>query len=171
MIVISDSTPLITLMKADCLDILREIFGDIFIPETVFSEVTDNETYQKEAEMIRNSNFIKVVKVHNEESVSLLQRIAGLDKGECEAIIFADESNADLLLMDEAAGRKTAKKMGLKIMGSVGVLISAFKIGLLSVTDIETAFYRIRKSNRHISERIIQDAMDIVTSISIKNFH
>ena len=43
MIVVSDSTPLITLMKAEKLDILYRLFGDVIIPEAVFSEVTGNK--------------------------------------------------------------------------------------------------------------------------------
>ena len=162
MIVISDSTPIITLMKANRLEILNKLFGDVFVPNAVFHELTDNERFTEEAALIRHSNFIKIVNVNNEEAVSLLQKIAGLDRGESEAIIYAEENRADLLLMDEAAGRNAARKIGLEIMGSIGVLVNAFRVGILSASEIEEAFYRIKKSNRHISERIIQDALDIV---------
>ena len=43
MIVVSDTTPLITLMKAGNLDILQSLFGEVILPEAVFSEVTENE--------------------------------------------------------------------------------------------------------------------------------
>ena len=42
MIVVSDSTPLITLMKAGRLDLLKSLFGEVLIPEAVFAEVTSN---------------------------------------------------------------------------------------------------------------------------------
>lgn len=42
MIVVSDTTPLITLMKADKLDILHGLFGEVLIPEAVFDELTTN---------------------------------------------------------------------------------------------------------------------------------
>ena len=106
MIVVSDSTPLITLMKAARLDVLNELFGDVYIPETVYKELTLNEAFSDEADLIRASEFIKVVKVEKDESVTLLQRATGLDRGESEAIVYADDNHADLLLMDEAAGRE-----------------------------------------------------------------
>ena len=43
MIVVSDSTPLITLMKATKLVILHGLFGEVVIPDAVYSEVTSNE--------------------------------------------------------------------------------------------------------------------------------
>ena len=105
MIVVSDSTPLITLMKADKLDILCDLFGEVLIPESVFSEVTTNESFKNEADLIINNEYIRVVEVRNKSQVSFLQRATGLDLGESEAIIYADEEKADLLLMDELAGR------------------------------------------------------------------
>ena len=164
MIVVSDSTPLISLMKASKLDILKKLFGDVLIPEAVFSELTTNDAFPKEAALIRKSEFIKVVTVSDHKAVSLLQRATGLDRGESEAIVYADDTHADLLLMDEVQGRKVAKSMGLPIMGSVGILINAFRDGLLTEADVETALNRMKQTGRHISDRLIQDALDIVHS-------
>ena len=47
MIVVSDSTPLISLMKASQLDILKKLFGDVLIPEAAFSELTTNDAFPK----------------------------------------------------------------------------------------------------------------------------
>lgn len=102
MIVISDTTPLITLMQAAKLNLLHELFGEIIIPEAVHAELTCNSEFQGEADLINKSDFITVVSVKNRESLSTLQRATGLDLGESEAIIYADENKADLLLVDEA---------------------------------------------------------------------
>lgn len=85
------------------------MFGEVLIPETVYRELTFNESYSEEAELMKMSAFIKVVKVENEKSVDILQRATGLDRGEAEAILYADENNVDILLMDEEAGRRGAK--------------------------------------------------------------
>ena len=160
MIVVADSTPLITLMKALRLDLLRQLFGEIQIPTAVFEELTTNLTYQSEADLIKNSEYIKVVNVTNTDAVSILRRATGLDRGECEAIVYADEVKANLLLMDEAKGRMVAQNMNLPITGSAGILIRAFKAGFLSAEDVEEAVIRIRQSNRHISERLLQKIVD-----------
>ena len=49
MIVVSDSTPLISLMKVSQLDILQKLFGDVLIPEAVFSELTSNDALESHA--------------------------------------------------------------------------------------------------------------------------
>ena len=162
MIVVSDSTPLITLMKAAQLRILHELFGEIIIPEAVHDELTVNEKYIEEAKLINSSEFIRVISVEDRKSVSLLQRAAGLDLGESEAIIYAENNNADLLLVDEASGRRVAKSMGIEIMGSIGVLVSAFRKGFLSEEETNDVFQRIRNARRHISEKLIKDALDVI---------
>ncbi|MBR1686321.1 MAG: DUF3368 domain-containing protein [Clostridia bacterium] len=159
MIVVSDSTPMITLMKAMHLDILHDLFGEIEIPEAVFEELTTNIEFKDEADLIRNSSYIRVVRVQNADQVAFLKRVAGLDQGESEAIIYADEIKADVLLMDETAGRTVAQNMRLPITGSVGVLIRALHAGFLAPDEADEAVIRIRKSNRHISEHLLQKVL------------
>ena len=87
MIVVSDSTPLITLMKAEKLDVLGELFGEVSIPQAVYDELTGNPNFLEEADLIQRSPIIRVVHVNNLKSVENLQRVSGLDRGESEAII------------------------------------------------------------------------------------
>ena len=102
------------------------------------------------------------MKVRDQRQVEFLQRATGLDLGESEAIIYADEIKADLLLMDEAAGRKVAQNMNLPITGSIGVLIKAFKSGIITADEADDAFARIKRANRHISEPLINKALEMI---------
>ncbi|MBQ9419669.1 MAG: DUF3368 domain-containing protein [Synergistaceae bacterium] len=162
MIVVSDTTPLITLMKVGRLNILHNLFGEVRLPEAVFSEATGNESFKNEANIIRNSEYIRVVKVRDKRQVEFLQRVTGLDIGESEAIIYADEVQADLLLMDEAAGRRVAQNMSLPITGTIGVLIRAFKSGIITADEADDTFARIKKANRHISEELLNKALQMI---------
>jgi uncharacterized protein len=162
MIVVSDSTPLITLMKARQLPILHHLFGEVLIPEAVFEELTTNETYKDEADLIRSESYIRVVSVANTEYVAILQRATGLDLGESEAIVYADENKADVLLIDEVAGRRVAQNMSLPIAGSIGILLLAFDRGLLNACEAEKALKRIENSGRHISRHLLQNARNAI---------
>lgn len=126
MIVVSDTTPLISLLKINRTDLLEKLFGDVLIPQAVFDGLTVDERFQLEADQIRQKEFIVVKPVNNPESVSILKRATGLDQGESEAIVLTDELKADLLLMDEAKGRNVSAQMGLRIMGTIGILMAAY---------------------------------------------
>lgn len=55
-----------------------------------------------------------------------------LDKGEAEVIALALEQQADLVLNDELTGRKVAESLDLPILGSVGILIRAKQMNLIT---------------------------------------
>lgn len=55
----------------------------------------------------------------------------GLGKSEVEATALALELNADWLLMDDLSGRREAIRIGLTVMGTVGVLIRAKQESLI----------------------------------------
>ena len=164
MIVISDTTPIISLLKINRLDLLESIFGLVQIPRGVFTELTGNPKFQDEAEVVNRSDFIQVIEDIDDDYVSLLRRSTGLDLGESEAIYLSDSGKADLLLMDEIRGREVAMRMGIKIMGTLGVLGLAYEDELISKEEIKTAIDILRDAGRHISERLYKQLLDMIES-------
>ena len=156
MIVVSDTTPLISLLKINQLDLLEKLFGEVLIPEAVFNELTVDERFQLEAKVIRQKEFIAVKPVNNLESVSILKRATGLDQGESEAIVLTDELKADLLLMDEAKGRNVSAQMGLKIMGTIGILMAAYEEHELTSDEVRECVDGLQRAGRHIGQRHYQ---------------
>ena len=155
MIVISDTTPLISLMKADCLDILQSIFGEVIIPEAVYDELTANTNYPREASMINGSRYISKESVINYQSVDELMGKTGLDIGESEAIVMVKEKNADLLLIDEHRGRQTAKEMGIAVVGTVGLLLRAYDQKLMNAPEVWNAVEIIIQNDIRISKSLL----------------
>ena len=162
MIVISDTTPLISLLKINRLNLLEKLFGSVQIPKGVFAELTDNPKFIVEAEKISNCSFIQVIDQIDESYVSLLRRSTGLDLGESEAIYLSDTKKADLLLMDEVRGREVATRMGIKIMGTIGILALAYEDSIISHQEIKNAIDVLRDSGRHISERLYEQLLNMI---------
>ena len=67
MIVVSDTTPLISLLKINRIDLLEKLFGDVLIPQAVFDELTVNERYALSFEA---SSFTTSISVFACESIS-----------------------------------------------------------------------------------------------------
>lgn len=155
MIVVSDTTPLISLLKINRIDLLEKLFGDVLIPQAVFDELTADERFQLEANRIRQTKFIAVKPV-NPESASILKRATGLDQGESEAIVLTDELKADLLLMDEAKGRNVSAQMGLRIMGTIGILMAAYEEHELTSDEVRECVDGLQRAGRHIGQRHYQ---------------
>lgn len=156
MIVVSDTTPIISLMKAGQLELLQKLFGIVYIPETVYRELTDNEAFSEEVRMVQECEFLYVQKVDNGKSVTILQNFTGLDAKESEAIILADEMNSDVLLMDEHKGRQVAKKLGITITGTIGILTQAFDEGMLTKEEVERCIELLKESGIRVSEKLYQ---------------
>lgn len=156
MIVISDITPLISLLKINRLDLLEKLFGEVLIPQAVFNELTVDERFHLEADQIKSEKFIAVKPVNNPESASILKRATGLDQGESEAIVLTDELKADLLLMDEAKGRNVSNQMGIKIMGTIGILMAAYEEHELTSDEVRECIDGLQRAGRHIGQRHYQ---------------
>ena len=123
-IVVSNTSVISNLIKIDKLFILTELFPEIVIPTTVFSEIMQLEQFdislQPFLEAYRRNQIRTQTATDFSEELAELKKT--LDKGESEAIILAGEIKADLLLMDERLGRKIAKQRGLAVIGLLGIL-------------------------------------------------
>lgn len=162
MIVISDTTPIITLSKLKRLDLLQRLFGKIMIPYAVYNELTSNEQFQDEADAVDKAEYIEIVRVQDTKAVELLRRATGLDLGESEAIVFTDDYKAELLLIDEVKGRKIAKQMGLSVMGTIGILMTAYKEKFVSAEEIEEYISVMKVTGRHISDKLYTQLLDLI---------
>ncbi len=124
-LVVSNSSILIHLSRIGKLLLLKEIFGRIIIPKAVYEECTfENKAGSKE---IKSSEWIEVREIKDQNFKKVLRML--LDDGEAEAIVLALETKANL--MDEAEVRRIAKSLGLKVAGTIGILLKAKKMGLI----------------------------------------
>ena len=162
MIVVSDTTPLISLLKINQLELLEKLYGSVFIPKAVFTELTSNDNYQTEADTISQSKFIESREVSNTQAVKILQAVTTLDLGESEAIILAQEINADVLLMDESKGRKVAQQLNIPLSGILGILIDSFDTGLLTKNEVSECLDILQQAGRRISGHLINKVRDYI---------
>lgn len=155
MIVVADSSPLISLAILDKLDFLGELFEEVFIPKAVFIEIT--ETGKPFSDILHRFSVTKIKKVKNKVALSILAD--ELDIGESEAIILALENSISDILMDEHKGRRIARAKELHPIGTIGILIQAKNNGL--VEAIKPLLNKLVENNIYISPRLYKHALEL----------
>jgi len=127
--VIVNSTPIILLSNINQLELLKQIYGEITIPQAVFDEVTAKP--DSACQNLRNHlDWIKVESIKNPLQKKMYE--AKLHDGEVEVMILAQEDpKAELVILDDNSAKKTAKFLELTVTGTLGVLIKAKKLQLI----------------------------------------
>ncbi len=129
MIVVADSSPLISLARIGRLDLLESLFERVVVPRAVWSEVVFDGAQRVGALDLPSANWIEVRTVDPASPIlQMAQRT--LHRGEAEAISLAFDQRPSLLLIDEQIGRAVARDLGLAITGIIGVLIAVKERGL-----------------------------------------
>ncbi|MBN2445033.1 MAG: DUF3368 domain-containing protein [Spirochaetales bacterium] len=129
MIYVCNTTPIIAFSKIGYIELIREVFGTIIVPEAVFKELTEYGQERPGANEILNADWVTIEKVKNKEYVDFLK--TSLDNGEAEVIALAYEKKAFLAIIDEKIARRIAMQMGINIIGSIGILLKAKKQGII----------------------------------------
>jgi hypothetical protein len=122
-IVVSDASPLIGLAMTGHLELLKHLYERVIIPEAVYQELTGSDAELPGASEVRTLEWIISQPVQNEVVVHALE--GELDHGEATAIALAVELQADLVLIDERRARRAATRLGLNVLGVLGILVEA----------------------------------------------
>src|SRR5262245_13597586 len=105
--VVSDTTPITTLLKARHVDLLQKLFGSVTIPKAVLEELR--------AFHAAVPDFVRVQAIVGSD-----RRLPGaesLGRGEAEAVRLAKEAAAEVLLTDDRKARAAAANLGIKCAG------------------------------------------------------
>jgi predicted nucleic acid-binding protein len=116
--VIADTSCLIALSKIEAIELLNELYEEVFITEEIALEFGENLPEWITIENVKNKKYQQLLELH-------------LDIGEASAIALALEKIDVLLILDDLKGRKEAEKLGFRITGTLGILFKAKKQGLI----------------------------------------
>jgi predicted nucleic acid-binding protein len=162
MTVVSDTSVLIHLARIDRFDLLRHLFSEITVPETVWHETVSEGKGQPgapELQSARASGWIEVASVSTETGTWRLLHQA-LDKGEADVLALANQRGADLVLLDESAARNRAEALGLRKTGTIGLLLRAKREDLID--RVQPALDALRATSFWIDESLYRHALEAV---------
>ena len=124
--VVSNATPLIYFAKIGRIDLLKKMFGNVFIPQAVKVEVVDRgKLLGEEASYIMEKaiteGWLKVL------SVEMIKVPISLHEGEVAALSLAKKLKINTVLLDEVSARSAARLLDLTPRGTIFVLLKALE--------------------------------------------
>jgi len=151
-VVIADTSPLIALARLEALPLLAALFARVWVTETVLAECLAG---------IDRSECASIRAAVDAGQLSVCQAPAahpswGVDDGEASAIAAALELGAGVV-MDDRAGRQAALRLGLPVIGALGVLVLAKRSGL--VPEVRPLVAALVDSGYYLAESVIKDAL------------
>jgi predicted nucleic acid-binding protein len=155
MIVVADSGPLHCLILLEQAELLRRFYGQVIVPEPVAGELSVPAAPAVVRDWITKPPTWVDVRPVPTDAISMISD--DLDLGERAAIALAETMHADLLLIDEAAGRAEAKRRDLRVTGTLGVLRSGAEQGLVNVPDL---LERLKATSFYLDETLLNAVFD-----------
>ena len=143
--IVVDTSVLIALSNIGRLELLRSLFDDVMVPRAVMEEYGEPLP-----------EWVKVVEVKDKQLVRAL--LGNLHRGEAEVIALALEANADIVILDDKKARNIARRIGLNVMGTIGILILAKKQSLIN--NIEAEISKLTETSFRLSRDVITKAIE-----------
>ncbi len=154
-VVVANSSPLIHLSQIKRLYLLREFFKEVLIPPAVYREVVIEGRGRPGSREVKEAPWIRVVEIRDKRLKNILQLM--LDEGEAEAIVLALEVNADLVLLDDREARLQAKRLGLHVTGTLGILLRAKRLGLIE--SLKEELNKLREAGFRVSKNLEEEIL------------
>jgi predicted nucleic acid-binding protein len=143
-VVISDSSCLIALLNIGRLDLLCLVYGSVLITPEVASEVN-----VPLPEWVVTKSALKALDQHPWRNQ--------VDLGEASAIAPALEVPQVMLVLDDLAARRVAKRLGIPITGTVGVIAEARKQA--HITAIKPVLEALREVSFRLSDEVVEEIL------------
>jgi predicted nucleic acid-binding protein len=155
-IIISDASPLHYLVLISEAEILPALYGEVLIPQSVAEELQRTKAPAAVSTWIsRAPTWLNIVP-HRTGIVSN-PALAGLGQGEREAIELALDRHADLILMDDREGVEEARRFGLTVTGTLGVLERAAERALIDLPEVVN---RLQATNFRAAPQVIRALLE-----------
>ena len=150
-----NASPLIWLSHTGRFALLHELFEVVLIPPEVRAETVERAMGYPNAETVRaacGAGWMVVVPPNDAERVTVLR--AQLHAGEAETLVMAAEQGVDAVLVDDLRARNFAMVMGLRVIGTAGILLLAHAQGMR--VDVKSTLDEMRRRGFRLAESVYQ---------------
>ena len=157
------------LTKINKLNLLRELFKDIFIPKEVYEEVVIRGKEGNFLDALKVEKAVKDGWIKVNGTIILdkdLEKFASdIDLGEIAVINLAKKFKADLILIDDASARVIAESLGFKVKGTLYVLLQSYRNKILSKNETKDLLKLLVLEGFRISSELYVQILDALEKI------
>jgi predicted nucleic acid-binding protein len=139
---IADTSTLLALDKIGVSQLLCDLYSEIILPEAVVNEYGTP-----------NLSCVSIRQVRS-HLMNLLRQDLNLGRGESEVIALGVETGTRVII-DDAKARKVAESLGLKVVGTIGILIKAESLGLIASAYQESL--KLQRKGFYVSNNVIEE--------------
>lgn len=168
--VIINATPLIHLGKLGKLNLLTQLYSNIITTREVKNEVLTKNYPEYSVLKMAFDNWIMIQDANDKTVMDNLILSQQIDFGEASVIALALEQENDvLLLLDDLIARSIAKSLGIKISGTLGIILEALYSKILSADEIKLLFDDlVTETPFRISVKLYQSITQLINSFQDK---
>lgn len=159
-LVVVNTTPIIALSLVGELGLLRSLYDEVVVPSAVETEVLAGGRDGIGSSELIEASWLRVASLQDARRADLL---ADLDRGEAEVLALAQELSADLVIIDERLARLHAKRLGLTLTGTLGVLLRAKQLG--HVKAVAPLVARLRQGGIHLSDLVVTEVLALADEL------
>ena len=162
---VSDTSAISALVLIGRLNLLKQQFESVACPTVVWEELMKLREHAARAalEAAVNDGWLQVVAAEDRSTITLLSRT--LDAGEAEAIALAQSAESQsILIIDELAGRSVARSLGIRVVGTLGILLRAKAEGTIDSLSLEMEKLKSEAGffmSRAIQEQMLKEAGEV----------
>jgi predicted nucleic acid-binding protein len=153
-LVVVNATPIIALALIDQMHLLHSLYERIVIPSAVQAEISAGGAAGIGVRELREATWVDVVSLQDPSRANL---IADLAPGEAEVIAFAQERRADLVVIDERLARRHAERLGMRLTGTLGILLRAKQLGM--VKAVAPLIDQLRQGGIHLGDDVVSEVL------------
>lgn len=153
-LIISNTSPLLYLHQVGHLDLLRNLYGQIQIPQAVEEELRAGARQGIDVPDVSTLEWVRIRPLRDR---TLLPVVTDLGSGEAEAIALAVAHPGSLLILDDSLGRRIARLNRVVHTGTLGVLVKARNEGLLA--SISPVIEALQKTTMYLTPSLIEMVM------------
>jgi len=158
LLVVADTSPINYLLETGYIELLPILYGQVILPTAVHSELSSKGS----SEIVRVWAGAPPAWISIQSPAQSHQLPGGLHRGEMDAIALAEQLQAALILMDDAAGVRYALQRGLTITGTLGVLVEAAQNGRVQIDD---ALSRLKTTEFRATPGVYERARQLAMTI------